>query len=113
MFGEKHRNVHSMDHEVRITLSINRNSVTSVSLWQIFLPNVQEFYWLGPNAVRTITKQELIRQDSYQYCSGQRIVAVDVACLLDGEPNNKQLISIQDKLDNLINLTEVNDEYRR
>lgn len=40
-------------------------------------------------------------------------VAVDVACLLDGEPNNKQLISIQDKLDNLINLTEVNDEYRR
>lgn len=37
-------------------------------------------------------------------------VAIDVACLLDGEPNNKQLISIQDKLDNLINLTEVSDE---
>ena len=37
-------------------------------------------------------------------------VAVDVACLLDGEPNNKQLISIQDKLDNLINLTEVTNE---
>lgn len=37
-------------------------------------------------------------------------VAVDVACLLDGEPKNKQLISIQNKLDNLINLTEVNDE---
>ena len=37
-------------------------------------------------------------------------VAVDVACLLDGEPNNKQLISIQSRLDNLINLTEVNDE---
>ena len=33
-------------------------------------------------------------------------VAIDVACLLDGEPNNKQLISIQSRLDNLINLTE-------
>ena len=39
-------------------------------------------------------------------------VAVDVACLLDGEPNNKQLISIQSRLDNLINLTEVNDEKK-
>ena len=37
-------------------------------------------------------------------------VAVDIACLLDGEPNNKQLISIQDKLDNLINLTEGTNE---
>jgi hypothetical protein len=37
-------------------------------------------------------------------------VAVDVACLLDGEPNNKQLLSIQGKLDNLINLTEVTNE---
>lgn len=37
-------------------------------------------------------------------------VAIDVACLLDGEPNNKQLISIQSKLDNLINLTEVSDD---
>lgn len=37
-------------------------------------------------------------------------VAVDIACLLDGEPNNKQLILIQDELDNLINLTEVSND---
>ena len=37
-------------------------------------------------------------------------VAVDIACLLDGEPNNKQLLSIQGKLDNLINETEVTND---
>lgn len=37
-------------------------------------------------------------------------VAVDVACLLDEEPNNKQLLSIQSKVDNLINLTEITNE---
>ena len=36
-------------------------------------------------------------------------VAVDVACLLDGEPNNKQLMLIQNKLDDLIKETEVNN----
>ena len=37
-------------------------------------------------------------------------VAIDVACLLDEEPNNKQLMLIQDKLDDLIKETEVNNE---